>query len=304
MSGKTPSDLITDSAIQEVVLADFGPKSKLKSWLIEDFTSKGDNYASFVTSIKVKVENPISKNLDELTYIAKLSPCRDSEAWKTVTNKLFINEGTFLTQVIPDFNNVLQSLEFKKLNVPTCYYTCFKEEEEFNVLNDLRRDGFEMGNRKQGLDFEHISLVIKEIARLHASSYVLKERRNQCLGEIYPFMLHNFFEDRTDPFNLMFDGFLKARYGSYMKILEKIEGYSKAKEFITKYQNNLDLWAQLTSANSNSVFQAVCHGDLWINNMLFRYGINEYLCIMQKIYKVTFPPIKSTNSFLIHFEYI
>lgn len=41
------------------------------------------------------------------------------------------------------------------------------------VFEDLRDAGFVMADRNNGLDKEHCSLMLKHLAKLHASSYVL-----------------------------------------------------------------------------------------------------------------------------------
>ena len=269
---KCPSDLLTETVVQRVILTDLGSEVKLKSWSIKNFTNKGDNYASFVTSIEAEIEDSNSDTKSIISYIAKLNPCRVSDAWNSVTNKIFVHEGDFFVQVAPQLNKILQSLSFKSLNIPNCYFTSYEEGKEMIVNNDLRRNEFKMAVKSNGLDFEHVSLVIKEIARLHASSYVLKKQSTQCLDDMFPILKHRFYQDSESPITIMFNAFITARFETFIRILEDLEEYKYAIEVIKKYKEDgiVDLLGQLTAGDPNSVFETICHGDLWINNILFK----------------------------------
>lgn len=67
--------------------------------------------------------------------------------------------------------------------------------ENFIAMTDLRREsGFKMANRLQGLDADHAILVVKQLATLHAHSWVFKVGQGlEYFHTVYPDMVDKTF---------------------------------------------------------------------------------------------------------------
>ena len=94
----------------------------------------------------------------------------------------------------PRMNEELSKIGEKPLAIPVGYSKCTKQGEEAYLMTDLRSfeengemKSFKMFNRKECMDIEYALLVVKELARFHATSLVLENRIKKSFTEEYPY---------------------------------------------------------------------------------------------------------------------
>merc|ERR1719376_1302604 len=165
--------LIRTDDVKIALKKDKGSNAVLKSFEIKDFTSKGDNYASLVTSIEVKYDSDGVQR--SVTYVVKVNPCR-SELMEGISKITFEKEIGFYTQVLPLINSELVRVGYSKIKAAQCYHYVETPKEQVIFLEDLRGYGYKMADRQKGIDFEHVVLILKEMAALHAASQLLFAR--------------------------------------------------------------------------------------------------------------------------------
>jgi len=134
------------------------------------------------------------------------------------------------------------------------------------VLDDLKEQGFRMVDRTVGLDMQHCLLVMKAIAQSHAASALLHLKEPQIFKPFFD-SLHGKRQRTT--IELIFQKTLK----SLAKEVEKWPLFNdrfacklhrvadKATDFLTKIAERDD-----------DDFNTFVHGDLWMNNIMFRYS--------------------------------
>jgi thiamine kinase-like enzyme len=133
-------------------------------------------------------------------------------------------------------------------------------------MQDLKAEGFKMADNTCGLDLKHCLLVMKQIGRYHGASAVLQQKTpenflhfHECL---YGSKVYKAFYDlfRTSVTNLAQE---VAKWPQYReKFSEKIlnladNAYAKFLDSLTRCEEE---------------FNVLCHGDLRLNNMMFRYS--------------------------------
>ena len=191
---KVPQDLVTENGVKKALEAKFGPDASLKTWEVKDFTNKGDNYACFVSSVLVTYEKDGLSH--STSFVVKLNPCRAISGFEDWNNTIFSKEGNFYFKIVPELNNILESIGQPPLKLPQFYHMNLEKEEEIIYLEDLRDEGFKMGDRTVGLDVQHLAVVLEELSRLHAVSVLFKDSDTKTkLIEKYPFLEEMFASD-------------------------------------------------------------------------------------------------------------
>jgi len=266
-SNKKASDIITAEAVTAALTADKGAQAKLKSFKVSDFTAKGDNYATFVTS--VMVEYCVENEVQNVSYVVKCNPQNSMESMSDSIAFVFRKETMFYEQLLPELNAILKSLNLPELSVPQFYYASAETNRDLMFLEDMRKKDFKMYDRRKGLDKDHAMLVLKEMARLHAAGKILLERGNkeQILKK---FALDEDVYDKFPQLDNMYTEWFKSIFMNISSTIAEVEGYEKAaKSLEVLAPQGFSLLAQ--GVKPVEPFSSLCHGDFWTNNFLFRY---------------------------------
>lgn len=186
-------------------------------------------------------------------------------------NLIFVKEGNFYSQVLPALNKVLHQAGERPLAFPRClHHSLAVIGEEFIFLENLKVLGYKMEDRAVGLAEPHVSLVLKELARLHAASFLLQDRLPHGLLDEFTFLQI----DWKEKFNLGSDwtGFVRNLLDLHTGVLEKMGGCEKVVGWIKKIYPKVDqLFDKMTTRAPP--FATILHGDCWTNNLLFRYDV-------------------------------
>ena len=166
--------LITEENVLKVLRRDIGPDAIFKSFNVEDFTAKGDNFSSFVTSIEIKYT--VKGNAVSSKYVAKINPKRFSSDTDLFIHTQFEQENKFYSKIIPEMNEILEANHQAPIRVPKFYHYSDEAGSEILYLEDMRERGFKLYDRLKGVDEVHAELVFKELGRLHCAGKLLIER--------------------------------------------------------------------------------------------------------------------------------
>ena len=255
---------ITDEEVQRVLHQDQGSLAKLISWTHEPLASKLDGSTSDFFNVRVKFEAGGKEG--EACYAAKLCPKRELQP-DDFFNLIFTKECKFYSEVIPAISSVLEEVNEKPISFPKCYYNSTEEGKERLFLENLKVKGYLMQNKALGLDLVHTSLVMKELGKFHAASYLLKAKFTTDLMDKFDF----FKTEWTDKFNLGCDwgGFMDQFLETGLMMFEKMGDCDKVTDWLKRVKP--DAWPMYRHMiERKAPFDAIIHGDCWINNMLFR----------------------------------
>lgn len=260
-----PQDLIRKHHLEATLAKDKGPDARLLSWAIKDFTEKGDNMATCVTSVEVKYS--LNDADHHTSYVVKLNPLRKGVALEEMTSKIFKKEINFYTDILPDLNSALEKAGLSRLRVPTFYFADSTAGSEMIFFEDLRVRGFKMADRRKGLDVAHANLVLEELAKLHAASYVLQIKTGD-LTDRHPKLLEDWMTSTGEEGEFV-QNMMANNMNGAINLLDKIEGYDSVLQWAKRTQNTwMDLFRDLLARKAP--FEVICHGDCWNNNFLFR----------------------------------
>jgi hypothetical protein len=134
------------------------------------------------------------------------------------------------------------------------------------VLDDLTEQGFRLADRTVGLDMQHSLLVMKAIAQSHAASAVLHFQEPEIFK---PFSESFYCEQHRNTIELILQRTIK----SLAKEVEKWPLFNN--RFACKLHRvadkSVDCFIKLLERDEDD-FNVFVHGDLWVNNIMFRYS--------------------------------
>lgn len=117
-------------------------------------------------------------------------------------------------------------------------------------------------NRKTGLDVNHLKVVMKSLAKLHAASAVLPSgtftnHRQPNISEYFK-VFHPLFVNCVKS---LADKLSSEKFEGAEKLAIKLNGFER---------NMIDKSSEAFMLQADD-FGVLCHGDLWLNNLLFEY---------------------------------
>lgn len=257
-------------------------KDLLQSFLRDDYrfisyTCKGllppgENYGSVMLSIHIKVENSC-KQEELIQCVAKTVP-PSQVVWDVFNTPVtFKKEIGFYKVIIPTLNEFGQSKGVD--NIMNFFATCFAarisldsqyekvDNDAVLLLENLKTQGYVLGDRFNGFDLKTSKLVIAHLATLHATPIAFKlEEPDIFEKKIRPLLRRGIEYIAPDE---MLDDLIKhiniqaAKDIKCLPLLERVElGIRRMKDlyYYSKFREP---------------FATILHSDFWLNNMLIKY---------------------------------
>nr|XP_027220317.1 uncharacterized protein LOC113812606 [Penaeus vannamei] len=262
-----PSE-ITKERVEAALKADKGSEAKMVSFAVQELTKAGENFVTFVVRVNVKFS---SENGDDVvSYAVKYDP-RRCKAVKDFILACFHKELVFYQNIVHDIQAQLHEIGLKPLRVPECFYTSLEENREVIFLEDISKKGFKKSEFEDGLDVAHTTLVLEELARLHAASYLLKAKIPD-LAEKYP-VLNLDWVTYADSARRNTQGLFGNIMDSASKLLRHIGGREVAVAWL---EENKTRAAEIIEHElRREPLRRLCHGDCWNNNVSLDPPISE-----------------------------
>lgn len=223
-------------------------------------SKEGDNYMSVVNCVEVVGKTGSGAAYSRSLFIKK-HPSDLERCELFSIDKAFKNESVMYKDYFP---------KVVKFEIPIA--TCLHADDNVIVLENLKKSGYRMGNRKESLDLAHCRLCIQAIAKFHSSSYFLKTTKSDeldaLMSKISCFSLVGSFYSRM----------IENAVTGCIKILKNYEDDTTIAQVIPKIEklvgNGLEKMVSLTPSERLAV---LCHGDFWMNNIIFRYNRENVL---------------------------
>ncbi|XP_043259133.1 uncharacterized protein LOC122401206 [Colletes gigas] len=247
-------------------------RKKLHKDSMEDFSlityevvpiDKVNGYMGQYFTLKATVACPQSPSeTKNINFFTKTPPPLTSPQYDFLQEYgSFRKEVALYTTVFPE---VLHGPEFRC--IPECFLGL---ENDVIVLEDMANSGYEMTDKFKPFDFEHCKILMKTLAKFHAKSFIFEEVYQKNLHDEFSHcMQETLWPLKDGRAKSMFDAAVKGIVSMIDAIPELNE--DQKKEFRTKM---IDLSTGhagklLPSSKHKNV---LCHGDLWANNILFKY---------------------------------
>uniref|UniRef100_A0A1B6JDW9 CHK kinase-like domain-containing protein n=1 Tax=Homalodisca liturata TaxID=320908 RepID=A0A1B6JDW9_9HEMI len=234
------------------------PKVKVLNFHCSPAVPLGENYQSSLHKIQVEYSSGDSEK-QSVSLLVKSPIAHGFVAGFQGFQDPFTKEQTI-------YNELLSKI-YKKINYqfgPRSFYSPVKS---VLVMQDLKEDGYIMCDRTKQLDFAHCIKVMKTIASFHATSVVIQHEE--------PKFVESISEETMYRDDSPIGGFVKMMIVPVLKMvgdmLNNIEGCEKYANLIFNKMENV--WSSSLERFKPKVkgLNVLTHGDLWINNILFKH---------------------------------
>lgn len=146
----------------------------------------------------------------------------------------------------------------------------FAKENSVVILEDLTLKGYQKLPRLKYLDYNHVVVIIKALAKLHASSLIYEEKTAECFETYFADYNDTFYYEKKNYKGQM------SFFASLKAIITQIDLFNLQSEIMTNEQFKSIVWNVCCQVfnlvkPSKKYRNVICHGDLWSTNFLLKY---------------------------------
>lgn len=248
-------------------------KSKVKC-----LTQPGENYGSLMLSVDVTIISPRDEE-KTIHLVAKMCPPnqwlrkmfnipvtfkKEEGVYKqiSVALKEFEQEHglSHTTEFFPKYFGSRLSLDPNSNEV---------DDDAVLLLENLKLQGFEVGDRLEGFDLQTSEAIVKALATFHSVALALKLKQPDV------------FRTKVLPNVKKMKGFAEVTEETrqrgenlIMDILKRYEKFTPYLDSIREYYRNGEIVFQ-EGPEAREPFATVGHSDLWVNNILIKKTNND-----------------------------
>ncbi|KAK7794871.1 hypothetical protein R5R35_013588 [Gryllus longicercus] len=230
--------------------------------------------------IKMEVECSDS-SVQTHKFFVKDVPKTDSTHREYVLEvQSYKKEGGFYMDIVPNlykYNDACKKIkeeDVKGIWAPHCYLT----RDGIIVMEDLSSAGFKVFNNRELMDWNHCVVVLRTLASFHAASITFEKRESEVvghpcvIGDMYPDLFQSVLGKamNDDPEKGWFAAGIRALC-ALVPQLTKYKGNVEVQRLIREKLPNICQTNINILGRSSQYRNVVSHGDLWSNNIMFRY---------------------------------
>ncbi|KAJ8731326.1 hypothetical protein PYW07_004490 [Mythimna separata] len=172
-------------------------------------------------------------------------------------------EFIFYEQILPkllEVQNKIKNAEGLKIKFPNCILACAEYDKESIAVQGLKEDGFKLRDRLFKANLDYVSLVMKNLAKLHALSFVLEKTNPGEFEEIARLCHEDVQYSKPGPAPKSMSSYYEA---SVSAVLDEV-----AKDKLDRLTP--DILNVLYKCTRPDSYSTICHGDCWNNNILYK----------------------------------
>ncbi|XP_065199886.1 uncharacterized protein LOC135831382 isoform X2 [Planococcus citri] len=250
---------INRDIVSAILTHGHGKKSSFEilDWRIDDIAeTTSNNYTTQISRLIIRYRSP-----EEDDSVPKEKICFVKVPIAGPLNDLIVSSGGYeketlmYTEVLPR----MYTIE-KEFFTPRLYYS---DDKMSLVLKDLTQSGYKCADRVQKLDVEHCIYALKCLAKFHALSVKLETTNG--LPEVVKCNAHS--SATAEKFNI----FITQQMPQFIHSLP--QDLKERYPGVITYLKYLSIETVINALNDSSFekFNVLNHGDLSINNIMFKY---------------------------------
>ncbi|CAK1547827.1 unnamed protein product [Leptosia nina] len=219
-------------------------------------------------------------------------------ARKDLFRELHLREVNAYTQIINKFRILQKDIEEKnRIVLPKYIYFSNEKGNELLIFKELLVNGFKVNDTlatHNKLEFSQVSLIFSELAKLHALSLVFAENDKDLYNKVVSSFSDLIFEQSFLDKSKLRDHFVNL-FEESVEVINNPMAKDKLESIKTKL---LPMFKNYVKPKKTNV---LCHGDFWLNNILFKQMDNE-----EKLCFLDFQAMRYANPLtdIVYFLYI
>lgn len=247
---------LDETFLQSVLQGDLKETVEILEYTIKPAVDPGANYTSYIYRVHVVYKSNCTFQNQSTTLIVK----------KPIEMGLMsemIGCSTMLYKEQQMYDVLLPSM-YKKTNLEFGPKSFISPIKNVVVMEDLKAHGFVMSGSKNQLDYFHCKTVFQAIAKFHAASVSCYHNDPKLVSE------------SVGVDSLWIDGTPVENWISYavkytVKVVKEMDVDKRFKYFFLRRADYI--WESTKAAVKSKPegLNVLNHGDLWDNNLLFRY---------------------------------
>lgn len=185
----------------------------------------------------------------------------------------FRREAIILSKIMIEVKSLLKSIESFD-SIAAEWIWGGESPTHFIVMEDLTVASYQMAERTKGLDLQHSKIVMKLIGKYHAATAIILQRDSSFLEEFKVCARYVSGNDRN----------LRHVASIVMPIIRN--AIAQIPDFPSGLLDKLNKLGQTITDDLEKLvvyrpqrFNVLLHGDLWVNNLMFRYLNGEAVSV-------------------------
>ncbi|EDW02989.1 uncharacterized protein LOC6562379 [Drosophila grimshawi] len=233
---------------------------------LTDLTRGGENYCSNIYRAHLKYQTT-ERDLIETSLIVKCMPAEK----QAILSRLHIynKESIFYMHIKPKLEALMwrASPGQETWSLGARHYFSTMQPEQTIIFEDLCCEGYQLKCRQLGLDAAHARLVMHKLAEYHALTMVMANNEPQTIIDRYPFGLLHMDAIKSQPFKLLFG----TQLLKLAALINDCEGFGSITGKLYRYHEHFTERVLKSIYPLRGAFNVLNHGDLWVNNIFFKY---------------------------------
>ncbi|XP_055909080.1 uncharacterized protein LOC129943997 [Eupeodes corollae] len=220
----------------------------------------GDNYCSTIFRAKIGFQRGSNGSPENISLIVKSMPNVNYGFLERL--QVYAKEKVFYMDIMHRMEVLLPR---KILILGAKHFYSTTDPVQTIVLEDLTSNGFELQSRQLGLDEDHSALVLTKLGQFHALSMVLMEKDKTIGRKFQKGLLHE---------EAIMSGPFVGLFGAQLKKLAAIstewEGFEGISHKLFRFCEHFSKNVMRAVFPLEGFVNVLNHGDLWVNNLLFK----------------------------------